>query len=155
MAVKAIPEGYEGAIPYLSCKNSAAAIDFYKKAFGATELMRMTQPDGRVGHAELKIGGALIMMADEFPEMGVLSPQSLGGSPVGIHIYVQDVDAVAERAVAAGAKLLRPVADQFYGDRSATMEDPYGHKWFFATHKEDVSPEELKRRHEAMAKQQK
>jgi PhnB protein len=153
MAVKAIPDGYEGAVPYLSCKNAAAAIDFYGKAFGAGELMRMTQPDGRVGHAEIQIGAARIMLADEFPEMGFRSPASLGGSPVGIHIYVADVDALAERAVAAGAKLLRPVADQFYGDRSATLEDPFGHRWFFATHKEDVSPEELRRRHEAMTKQ--
>jgi PhnB protein len=153
MAVKAIPEGYEGAVPYLSCKNAAGAIDFYKKAFGATELMRMAQPDGRVGHAEIQIGAARIMLADEFPEMGFRSPRSLGGSPVGIHIYVADVDALADRAVAAGATLLRPVADQFYGDRSATLEDPYGHRWFFATHKEDVSPEELRRRHEAIAKQ--
>jgi PhnB protein len=153
MAVKAIPDGYEAAIPYLSCKNAVAALEFYKKAFGATELFRMAQPDGRIGHAEIQIGGAKIMLADEFPEMDVRSPQSLGGSPVGIHIYVADVDALADRAVAAGAKLQRPIADQFYGDRSAVLQDPYGHRWFFATHKEDVSPEELKRRHDEMAKQ--
>jgi PhnB protein len=153
MAVKAIPDGYESAIPYLSCRNAALALDFYKKAFGATELFRMAQPDGRIGHAEMQIAGAKIMLADEFPEMDVRSPQSLGGSPVGIHIYVADVDALADRAVAAGAKLLRPIADQFYGDRSAILEDPYGHRWFFATHKEDVSPEELKRRQQEMSKQ--
>jgi PhnB protein len=153
MAVKAIPDGYEAAIPYLSCKGAAGAIEFYKKAFGATELMRMAQPDGRVGHAEIQIGAAKIMIADEFPEMDVKSPQSIGGTPVGIHVYVADVDAVASRASAAGAKILRPVADQFYGDRSVTIQDPYGHRWFFATHKEDLSPEELTRRSEAAAKQ--
>lgn len=155
MAVKAIPDGYEAAIPYISCKNAASAIDFYKEAFGASELMRMAQPDGKVGHAEIQIGGARIMLADEFPEMGFRSPSSLGGTPVGIHIYVDDVDALAARAVAAGAKLLRPVEDQFYGDRSATLECPFGHRWFFATHKEDVAVEELRRRHEAMTKQRK
>jgi PhnB protein len=153
MAVKPIPTGYEGAIPYLSCTNAASAIEFYKKAFGATELMRMAQPDGKIGHAEIQVAGARIMLADEFPEMDVRSPQSIGGTPVGIHIYVTDVDALADRAAAAGAKLLRPVADQFYGDRSATLQDPFGHRWFFATHKEDVAPEELRRRHEAMLKQ--
>jgi PhnB protein len=117
------------------------------------ELSRIAAPDGKVGHAEIKIGAALIMLADEFPEMGVRSPQSIGGSPVGIHVYVEDVDAVINRAVAAGAKVLRPVADQFYGDRSVTLEDPYGHRWFFATHIEDVPPEELKKRAEAAMKQ--
>ena len=153
MAVKAIPEGYEAAIPYLSCRDAASAIDFYKKAFGATELMRMAQPDGKVGHAEIQIGAAKIMIADEFPEMGVRSPQSIGGSPVGIHVYVPDVDAIASRAAGAGAKIDRPPTDQFYGDRSLTLTDPYGHRWFFATHKEDLSPEEMKRRSEAAAKQ--
>jgi PhnB protein len=153
MAVKAIPEGYEAAIPYLSCRNAASAIDFYKKAFGATELMRMAQPDGKVGHAEIQIGTAKLMLADEFPEMGVQSPQSIGGTPVGIHIYVADVDALASRAAAAGARIDRPAADQFYGDRSVTLTDPFGHRWFFATHKEDLSPEEMKRRSEAAMKQ--
>jgi PhnB protein len=152
MAVKPIPDGYEGAIPYLSCRGAARALDFYKQAFGATELSRVAQPDGRVGHAEIKIGRAVIMLADEFPEMNFVGPQALGGSPVGIHVYVEDVDALVRRAVAAGAKLTRPVADQFYGDRSATLEDPFGHRWFFATHIEDVAPEELRRRHAAMTK---
>ena len=146
MAVKAIPDGYEGATPYLSCKNAAGAIDFYKKAFGATETMRMAQPDGKIGHAEIEIGAAKIMLADEFPEMDVRSPQSLGGTPVGIHIYVEDVDAVVRKAEAAGAKVLSAPADQFYGDRSATLEDPCGHRWFFATHKEDLSADEIDRR---------
>lgn len=153
MAVKAIPEGYEAAIPYLSCRNAASAIDFYKKAFGATELMRMAQPDGKVGHAEIQIGAARIMLADEFPEIGVQSPQSIGGTPVGIHIYVADVDALTSRASAAGATVQRPVADQFYGDRTVTLQDPFGHRWFFATHKEDLSPEEMKSRSEAAMKQ--
>ena len=140
MAVKAIPEGYEAAVPYLSCRNAAGAIAFYKKAFGASELMRLPAPNETVGHAELRIGAAKIMLADEFPEMGFRSPQSIGGSPVGIHVYVEDVDALASRAAAAGAKIERPVADQFYGDRSVTLLDPFGHRWFFSTRKEDLSP---------------
>jgi PhnB protein len=154
MAVKAIPEGYEAAVPYLSCRNAAGAIDFYKKAFGASELVRLPAPNETVGHAELRIGAAKIMLADEFPEMGFRSPQSIGGSPVGIHVYVEDVDALASRAAAAGAKIERPVADQFYGDRSVTLLDPFGHRWFFATRKEDLSPEEIRRRGEAVMKQQ-
>ncbi|HYD47125.1 MAG TPA: VOC family protein [Terriglobales bacterium] len=146
MAVKAIPEGYESAVPYLSCRDANAAIDFYRRAFNATERMRMPQPDGRVGHAELEIGSARIMLADEYPEMGFLGPQSLGGTPVGIHIYVEDVDALVAQAEKAGAKVIRPPADQFYGDRNATLEDPYGHRWFFATHKEDLTPEQMKER---------
>jgi PhnB protein len=151
---KPIPKGLEGATPYLCCKDAARAIEFYKKAFGATEVMRMADPTGRIGHAEIKIGAAIIMLSDEHPEIGVRSPQSLGGSPVGINVYVEDVDALATQAVAAGAKLLRPVADQFYGDRSATLEDPFGHRWFFATHKEDVSAEEMQKRYAAMMKPQ-
>ena len=149
---KPIPDGFHGAIPYLCCRNASSALEFYKKAFGATETMRMADPSGRIGHAEIKIGDALIMLADEHPEIDVRSPQALGGSPVGIHIYVEDVDATASRAVAAGATLQRPPTDQFYGDRSATLEDPFGHRWFFATHKEDVSPEEMRRRYEALMK---
>src|SRR5262249_48213188 len=130
------------------------AIDFYKKAFGATELMRMADPtSGKIGHAEIKIGDSVIMIADEFPEMDARSPKSLGGSPVGLALYVEDVDAVADRAVAAGATVVRPVKDQFYGDRSGTFTDPFGHKWTVATHKEDVSPEEMHRRMEAACKQ--
>src|SRR5437667_8466987 len=119
-----IPEGHDRATPYLCVRDAAGAIEFYRKAFGATELMRLTQPDGRIGHAEIKIGAAPIMLADEFPEMGFRGPLSLGGSPVTIHLYVEDVDAVARQAVAAGAKVLRAVQDQFYGDRSATLTGP-------------------------------
>lgn len=144
--VKPIPEGREGATPYLSIKGAAAAIDFYKKAFGATETMRMAGPDGRIGHAEIMIGKAHIELADEHPEIGFLSPQTLGGSPVTIHIYVEDVDALAVRAEAAGAKMLRPVADQFYGDRGGQFGDPFGHVWYFATRKENVSLEEMQKR---------
>jgi len=144
--VKAIPEGFEGATPYLSIKGAADALEFYKRAFGATETMRMAGPDGRIGHAEIKIGKANIMLADEHPEIGFLSPRTLGGSPVTIHIYVEDVDALAAQAEAAGAKVRWPVANQFYGDRSGQFEDPFGHVWNFATHTEDVSKEEMQRR---------
>ena len=144
--VKAIPEGFEGATPYLSIKGAAEAIEFYKKAFGATETMRLAGPDGRIGHAEIKIGKANIMLADEHPEIGFLSPRTLGGSPVAIHIYVEDVDTLAAQAEAAGAKVRRAVADQFYGDRSGQFEDPFGHVWNFATRKEDLSSEEMQRR---------
>jgi PhnB protein len=143
---KPIPKGYHTATPYLIIKGAAKAIEFYKKAFGAAEMMRMTQPDGRVGHAEIKIGDSPIMLADEFPEMGARSPQSLGGSPVSILLYVQDVDALTSSAIAAGAKVIRPVKDQFYGDRSGSLEDPFGHQWHIATHVEDVAPEEMKKR---------
>ena len=152
MAVKPIPEGYHTVIPYLSIKGAADAIEFYKKAFGATELMRMAQPDGRVGHAELQIGDSKVMLADEFPEMDFRSPRSVGGSPVMLHLYVEDVDTVVGRAVANGAKVLRPIQDQFYGDRSGTLADPYGHLWHVATHKEDLSPEEIGRRAAAQHK---
>jgi PhnB protein len=149
---KPIPDSYQGAIPYLYCKGAARAIDFYKRAFGAEELFRMEAPGGKIGHAELRIGGArpgggpMLMVADEHPEMDVLSPQTIGGSPVLIYVYVEDVDALAARATAAGAKVLRPLADQFYGDRSVSFEDPFGHRWGFATHIEDVAPEEIDRR---------
>lgn len=147
---KAIPAGFEHATPYLCCKGAAKAIDFYKEAFGAVETMRLAEPAGRIGHAELRIGNAAIMLADEYPDMGVVSPATLGGSPVSIHLYVDDVDAVFEQAVAAGAKATRPPADQFYGDRSASLEDPFGHKWMVATHIEDVSPEDMQKRYDAM-----
>jgi len=150
--VNPIPEGYHTATPYLIVKDAARAIEFYKKAFGAIELMRMTQQDGRIGHAEIKIGDSPIMLADEFPEMGARSPAALGGSPVSVLLYVQDVDAVFNQAVAAGAKVTRPVKDQFYGDRSGGVTDPFGHQWHIATHKEDVTPEEMKRRQEAFFK---
>jgi len=146
---KPIPEGYHTATPYLIAGDAAAAIDYYKQAFGATELFRMPAPGGKIGHAEIKIGDSPIMLADEFPEMGYKSPQTLGGSPVSIMIYVADVDAVFNQAVAAGGKVQRPVKDQFYGDRSGTLEDPFGHVWHVATHKEDVSAEEMERRAQA------
>ena len=144
--VKPIPDGYHSVTPYLCVKNAAAALEFYKKAFGATELMRMADPDGTVMHAEMKIGDSPIMLADEFPTMGFRSPLSYGGSPVLVLIYVPDVDAVASQAIAAGAKVLRPVADQFYGDRAGKVTDPFGHVWTVATHKEDLTPEEIRRR---------
>ena len=146
MTVKAIPDGYHSVTPYLIISGAAAAIDFYKQAFGASELLRMPAPGEKIGHAEIKIGDSPLMLADEAPEMGYKSPQTLGGSPVSIMIYVDDVDTVFDRAVAAGGKVQRPVKDQFYGDRMGTLEDPFGHIWHVATHTEDVSPEEMKRR---------
>jgi PhnB protein len=144
--VNPIPEEYRGATPYLCVKEAARAIEFYKSAFDAREVLRMAQPDGRVGHAELRIGAAAIMLADEYPEMNFLSPPSIGGTPVNILVYVEDVDSLVKRATADGAKLLRAVADQFYGDRVGVLEDPFGHCWSFATHIEDVSPEEMQKR---------
>ena len=144
--VKPIPEGYHTATPYLIVKDAARAIEFYKKAFGATELMRMSGPGGKIGHAEIKIGDSPIMLADEVPGMGFRSPESLGGSPISILLYVEDVDVVFSEALDAGAKVQRPVADQFYGDRTGGVTDPFGHVWYIATHKEDVSPEEMKKR---------
>jgi PhnB protein len=149
MATKPIPEGYRTATPYLIVKGGADAIDFYKKAFGATEMLRMADAQGRVGHAEIKIGDSVIMLADEHPAMGYRGPRTLGGSSVSILLYVEDVDAVFERAVKSGAQARRPVMNQFYGDRSGTLEDPFGHVWTVATHVEDVAPEEMKRRAEA------
>jgi PhnB protein len=152
MATKPIPDGYRTATPYLIIKGAAEAIEFYKRAFGATELLRMADPQGRVGHAEIKIGDSVIMLADEHPAMGYRGPRSLGGSSVSILLYLEDVDGVFERAVKAGATAQRPVADQFYGDRSGTLEDPFGHVWTVATHVEDVPPEEMQRRAEAAMK---
>jgi PhnB protein len=152
MAVKPIPEGYHTATPYLIAKGAASAIEFYKKAFGAKEVMRLADPTGKIGHAEIQIGDSRIMLADEHPEMDIRGPQSLGGTPVGICLYVPNVDAVFNQAVAAGAKVERPVVDQFYGDRSGTIRDPFGHKWTIATHKEDISPEEMNKRFEAFMK---
>jgi len=145
-AVKPIPDGYRCAIPYLICKNAASAVDFYQKAFGAQVVLRMDGPNGMVAHAELKIGDALFMLGEECPEMQARSPQAFGGSPVSIYVCVKDVDAFTQRATAAGAKLLKGPADQFYGDRSAALQDPFGHMWGFATHIEDVPPDELRRR---------
>lgn len=149
--VNPIPEGYHSVTPYLIIKGAAAAIEFYQKAFGATELFRMAQPDGRVGHAEIRIGDSTIMMADEFPEMGHVSPKTLGGSAVSLMIYVADVDAVFAQALAAGAAEDRPVEDKFYGDRGGSLVDPFGHVWHIATHTEDVSPEEMQKRATAAA----
>ncbi len=146
MSVKSIPDGYHSVTPYLIVSAGTAAIDFYKQAFGAVELMRIPAPEGKIGHAEIKIGDSPIMLADEFPEMGYKSPTTLGGSPVSIMIYVDDVDTVFSQAIAAGGKEQRPVKDQFYGDRSGTLEDPFGHVWHVATHKEDVTAEEMERR---------
>ncbi len=143
---KAIPDNYPRVIPNLICQDAARALDFYKEIFGATELMRMASPDRKVVHAELRIGDSVIMLGDEFPEYGNRSPQSLGGSPVTLGIYVEDVDAVTAKAVAAGAKVLIPVADQFYGDRAGRIADPFGHLWIISTHIEDVPPEEMDRR---------
>ena len=150
--VKAVPEGYHTATPYLIVSSGANAIEFYKKAFGATESLRMAQPDGRIGHAEIKIGDSVIMLADENPQMGIRSPQTLGGSPVSILLYVEDVDIVFNQAVEAGAKAQRPVQDQFYGDRTGGILDPFGHAWYIATHKEDLSPDELQKRAAAAQK---
>ena len=149
MAVKTIPDGYHSVTPYLIITGAAEAIDYYKKAFGATELLRMPAPDGKIGHAEIKIGDSPIMLADEFPEMGYKSPQTLGGSPVSLMIYVEDVDTVFNRAVAAGATVKEAVSDKFYGDRIGTLTDPFGHVWHVSTHKEDVSVEEMERRAKA------
>lgn len=146
--VNPVAEGYTAVTPYLCVRGAADAIDFYTEMFGAKERMRMPQPDGRIGHAELMIRDAVVMLSDEFTDMGVLSPQSLGGSPVILNVYVDDVDAVVERAVAAGATLDRPVEDRFYGDRSGQIVDPWGHRWSIATHVEDVPPDEMQRRAE-------
>jgi PhnB protein len=144
--VKPIPEGYHSVTPYLIVKGGNAAIEFYKKAFGAKELFRIPGPDGKVGHAEIGIGDSVVMLADEHPEMGARCPQTIGGTPVSILLYVEDVDAVVRQAVAAGAKIQRPVEDKFYGDRMGTLDDPFGHVWHVATHRENVSPEEMKKR---------
>jgi len=145
-AVKAIPEGYHTVTPYLILSGAGDAIAFYKKALGAEEVMRMADPGGKIHHAEIEIGDSRIMLADEHPEIQALSPKTVGGSPVSIHLYVADVDGAVERAVAAGAKLVRPVADQFYGDRVGGIEDPFGYRWFIATHNEDLTMDEIRRR---------
>lgn len=154
MAVKPIPDGYHTATPYLIVKDGAAAIDFYKKAFGAEELMRMAGPDGAIMHAEIKIGDSPIMLGQECPAWGAKSPETLGGSAVGLCLYVEDVDARFKQAVGAGAKAMRPVIDQFYGDRSGTVVDPFGHQWTIATHKEDLTAEQIHERFEAFMKKQ-
>jgi PhnB protein len=148
--VNPIPEGYHTVTPYLAIRDAAAALDFYKRAFGATEVFRMADPTGKIGHAEIRIGDSAIMLSDEFPDMDALSPQAIGGTPVVLHLYVEDVDAFVARAVDAGATVLRPVADQFYGDRGGKLGDPFGHRWWIASHVEDVPPDELERRAKAM-----
>ena len=151
MAVKPTPDGYHSVTPYLIVRDAAKAIDFYRAAFGAVELLRMPMPDGSVAHAEVKIGDSPVMMGEENPAWGSKSPLTLGGTPAGLMIYVPDCDAVVARAVAAGATVLKPLADQFYGDRSGTVTDPFGHQWTVATHIEDVPPAEMQARMEAMA----
>ena len=153
MPVKPIPDGYHTATPYLIVKGAASALDFYKKALGATEIMRFPGPDGSVMHAEIQIGNSILMLADENLAMGARSPKTLGGSPISIMLYVEDADASFNKAVAAGAKVVRPLMDQFYGDRSGIVEDPFGHAWSISTHKEDVPPDEMKKRAEAVMKQ--
>ena len=150
--VKAMPDGYHNITPYLVVDGGAKALDFYKRVFGATERMRMPGPGGKVGHAELTVGDSMIMLADEHPEMGARGPRAFGGVAVSLHVYVPDVDATVKAAVAAGAKLLRPVENKFYGDRSGTIEDPFGHHWHVSTHVEDVPPDEMARRAASLAK---
>jgi len=145
-----IPEGYNTVTPYLIIKGAAKAIDYYKNVFGATVVVRMDGPNGQVGHAELQIGDSRIMLADENPSMGARSAESIGASPVSLYLYLPDCDKVVEKAAAEGAKILKPVADQFYGDRSGFIQDPFGHLWGIATHKEDVSPQEMKERMKKM-----
>ncbi len=153
--VAPIPADYPRVTPYLCIDGAADAITFYTQVFGAAERMRMAAPDGKIGHAELTIGNSVIMLSDEYPEMDAASPQTIGGTPVTLHIYVEDVDATFERAVSAGAKALSPVANQFYGDRSGKFEDPFGHRWYVSSHIEDLSPEEMARRsQEAMESMQ-
>lgn len=147
--VKPVPDGYHTATPYLIIRHAADAIEFYKRAFGATEIMRMADPGGKIGHAEIRIGDSSIMLCDEFPDMDLRSPDSTG-SPVIIHLYVNDVDALVKQAVDAGAQVLRPVEDQFYGDRGGKLRDPFGHIWWIASHVEDVPPEEINKRAAAL-----
>ena len=151
MTVRPVPEGYHTVTPYLFVRDAARAIEFYRKAFGAVELMRMEGPGGKLGHAEIRIGDARVMLADEVPEMGILGPQSLGGTSCSLLLYVENVDDRFRQALAAGAAEVRPLKDQFYGDRSGTLSDPFGHLWTIATHVEDVSPEEMRRRMEQSA----
>jgi len=146
MAVKPIPDGYHSVTPYLIVHDAAAALEFYRKALGAVELMRLPAPGGRIGHAEFRIGDSPVMLADENPAMNAKSPRTIGGSPVSLMVYVEDVDALVAQAVAAGATLVRPVANQFYGDRTGGIDDPFGYHWYLATHVEDVPPDELERR---------
>jgi PhnB protein len=149
--VKPIPDNYPRVTPYLYIDGAAEAIEYYGKVLGATERGRMGGPDGKIGHAELEIGDSLVMLADEHPDMGALGPKKVGGSPVTIHVYVEDVDAAFERAIEGGGKEIRAVQDQFYGDRSGMFEDPFGHTWNVASHVEEVPPDEMAKRAAAMA----
>lgn len=148
-SVKPIPDGYHSLTPYLIIKGAAEAMEYYKKAFGAVELFRMGAPEGKIGHAEMKIGDSPFMLADEHPELGFVGPQTLGGAPVSLLIYVEDVDTIYQQAIAAGGKEMKALQNQFYGDRSGTLTDPYGHVWTVATHVEDVSPDEMEKRAQA------
>jgi PhnB protein len=148
--VKPVPDGYHTVTPYLVVKDAARALEFYKKAFGAVEIMRLAGPDGTIGHAEIKLGDSPIMLADECPQWKAHGPKTLGGTPVSLCIYVPDVDKRFDQAVAAGATVVRPVQDQFYGDRSGTLTDPFGHVWTIATHKEDLTLEEIQKRMAAL-----
>ena len=150
MAAKPIPDGYHSITPYLICQGAADAIDFYKQAFGAKERMRLDMPGGIIGHAEIEIRDSVVMLADENPDWGVVSPKTLGGSPCSVLIYCDDVDTLFQQAVDAGAKVVRPLQDQFYGDRSGFIEDPFGHHWSIATHVEDVPPEDMEERMKQM-----
>ena len=152
MPVKPIPDGYHSVTAYLIVRGAVAALDFYRRAFGAKEIMRLTMPDGSLGHAEMQIGDSRVMLADEAPQRGIKSPQTLGGSSVHMMIYLPDADATLQQALAAGATVVRPIQDQFYGDRSATIDDPFGHQWTLATHIEDVSDEEMQVRMAAAMK---
>ncbi|MDO9046387.1 MAG: VOC family protein [Methylobacter sp.] len=153
MTVKPIPDGYHSITPYLMVKGASEAIEFYKRAFGAIEIFRLSHPNGQIGHAEIKIGDSSIMLADPCEQGAFRTPQSLGGSSVALHVYVENVDAQFAQAVSAGAKAVKPVFDQFYGDRTGTLQDPFGHIWFLATHKEDIALEEINRRAEALFQQ--
>jgi PhnB protein len=148
MKTKYIPDGFHAVTPYLTVKDARRAIDFYKKAFGARERVTMPTPDGKIGHAELQIADSIIMLGEECPEHGSVSPQTLEGSPVGLALYVEDVDNAFNRAVSAGASVKEAVTDKFWGDRAGALADPFGHKWMLLTHVEDVPPQEMKRRME-------
>ena len=154
MSVQPIPSGYHSVTPYVVVQNAKAAIEFYKNAFNATEVLRLESPDGKIAHAEVKIGDSHVMLADEHPEFDAISPKTLGGSPISLLIYCEDVDAMFAQAIAAGATEKRSVQDQFYGDRSGVLEDPFGHSWSIATHTEDLSQEEVEARFATMMQQQ-
>ncbi len=153
MTVKTIPEGFHSVTPYLSIKGAIEALEFYKRAFNATEMFRLPMPSGEIGHADIIIGDSHIMLADQCKESPIPDPQALGGSSVGLHVYVEDVDVLFAQAINAGAKEVKPVEDQFYGDRTGTLEDPFGHIWFLATHKEDLTPDDINKRAEGLFKE--